>query len=107
MFFSAKPDEPDMLMGKTPIAEQVKSVEDLNKLKAKLKKPVTRVTQQHHVSRDFRRRGEYQRRQARSQRYYSRRRDDRRTRYFSPKGNYRKGQQENKQQDERKTARKN
>lgn len=30
--FSSKPEEPGMLMGKAPIAEQVKSLDELNKL---------------------------------------------------------------------------
>lgn len=37
--FMKKTDKPKMLMGKTLIAVQVKSVNELNKLKAKLKKP--------------------------------------------------------------------
>lgn len=107
--FTAKPDEPEMLMGKTPIAEQVKSVEDLNRLKAKLKKPDPVPSTQVPRQRDFRKRGEYQRRPAKAQRYYNRRRDDtyRRTRYYSPKGNFRKAQQDNRPQEDRKSTRKN
>lgn len=106
--FSAKPDEPEMLIGKTPIAEQVKSLEDLNKLKAKLKKPVSTSTPQAKGHQDFRKRGEYHRRQPRNQRYYNRRRDDnRRRRYYSPKGNYRKSQQERAQDDRKPPPKKN
>lgn len=36
--FSAKPDEPDLLMGKAPIGQQIKSCDDLQKIKNKLKK---------------------------------------------------------------------
>lgn len=54
--FCTKPDEPGMLMGKTPIAEQVKSVDELNKLKAKLKRPDSTGTTQKYQ--DFQRRGE-------------------------------------------------
>lgn len=104
--FTAKPNEPEMLMGKTPIADQVKSVEELNKLKAKLKK-LESSHQPQQRARDFRKKGEYQRRQGKGQRYYNRRREDRSNGYFSPKGNYRKSQQENRQhqyQDDRKTT---
>lgn len=31
--FTSKPDEPEMLMGKAPIGDQAKSLEDLNKLR--------------------------------------------------------------------------
>lgn len=104
--FTAKPNEPDMLMGKTPIAEQVKSVDELNKLKAKLKKP--EPSQQNQKPRDFRKRGEYLRNQFKQNRpYYPRKREERKRRYYSPKGNYRKGQQDNKQEDRKPTSRRN
>lgn len=87
--FSAKPDEPDMLLGKTPIGEQIKTVEELNKLKAKLKKPETSSSQS---KKDFWKGGDYRR--SREYRQRPRRRDDRRSMYFSPKGKQRRFQQE-------------
>lgn len=33
------PEEPDMLLGKTPLGEQMKSCDEINKLKARFKKP--------------------------------------------------------------------
>lgn len=101
--FSSKPEDPGMLMGKAPIAEQVKSLEELNKLKAKLKKPDPNSGG--HKSRDFRKRGEYHTNQFRKPKGYTpRRRDERRKRYYSPKGGYRKQQQDNhfKAQDDKK-----
>lgn len=105
--FTSKPDEPEMLMGKTPIGDQVKSLEDLNKLRAKLKKPDP--TPVAHKPRDFRRRGEYQRNQFRGSRaFIPRRRDDRRRRYSSPKSYHRKNHQDNRNQEEKKqTPRRN
>lgn len=102
--FTTKPHEPEMLMGKTPISEQVKSLDELNKLKQKLKKPESNTGQK---SRDFRKRGEYQsqRNQYKSSRPYApRRREERRNRYFSPKGNYRKSQQDNRPQEDKKSG---
>lgn len=99
--FSSKPEEPGMLMGKAPISEQVKSLDELNKLKAKLKKPDPNANTA--KGRDFRKRGEVQKPHFRNPRGYApRRRDDRRQRYFSPKGNYRKNQQDLKSQEDKK-----
>lgn len=98
---SQKPEEPDMLLGKTPLGEQMKSCEEINKLKAKFKKPDSANLPQ---KKDFRRGGEYKRKQfGRDFKQRNRRREDKSTRYFSPKGNYRKNQQETAQkQEERK-----
>lgn len=98
---SHKPDEPDMLLGKTPLGEQMKSCDELSKLKAKFKKP----DQSAHTStkKDFRRGGEY-RKKPFNRDFKSRGRknvrEDRRTGYYSPKGNFRRGQQEYAQKQE-------
>lgn len=100
---SQKPDEPGMLLGKTPIGEQMKSCDEINKLKAKFKKPDQQA--QNSSKRDFRKGGEYKRKRfGREFKPRGRKREDRRTRYFSPKGTYRKTQQEfGQKQDEKKS----
>lgn len=35
------PEEPEMLLGKTPLGEQIKSCDEINKLEAKFKKAET------------------------------------------------------------------
>lgn len=93
-----KPEEPGMLLGKTPLGEQMKSCEEMNKLKAKFKKP---EHQPQNVQRkDFRKGGDYKRKQ--QFRANNRKRDDRKTRYFSPKGSFRKNQQETAHRQEEK-----
>lgn len=86
--FSAKPDEPEMLMGKAPISEQIKSCEDLRTIKNKLKKQESFQSSNRTNTRkpDFRRRSGFQR-NARTQ-YNRRRYDDRRNRGFSPKRSF-------------------
>lgn len=102
---SQKPEEPGMLLGKTPIGEQMKSCDENNKLKAKFKKPDHTQSTQPAGRKDFRKGGEYKRRQN-NREFRPRKphgRDDRRTRYYSPKGNYRKNQQDVQKQDEKKS----
>lgn len=100
--FTTKPHEPEILMGKTPIADQVNSLDELNKLKQKLKKPETNSGQK---PRDFRKRVEYQGNQYKSSRPYAPcRREERRKQHFSPKGNYRKNQQDNRPQEDKKSV---
>lgn len=98
-----KPEEPEMLLGKTPLGEQMKSCDEINKLKAKFKKPEPQSFT--NPRRDFRRAGgEYKKKPfKRDFRPRNRKREDRRTRYFSPKGSYRKGQQDFQRQEENKT----
>lgn len=95
---SQKPEEPGMLLGKTPLGEQMKSCEELNKLKAKFKKPEQHAPNMQR--RDFRKGGEYKGKQ--QFKPNNRRRNDRKTRYYSPKGSYRKGQQETAHRQEEK-----
>lgn len=108
--FNTKPDEFDKLMGKAPISEQMKSCEDLQKIKNKLKK---QESNQHNTQRfrkggDFRRKSGFQR-NARSN-YNKRRYDDRRNRQFSPRRTFpKKGGQSDKEnkmafQEERKVS---
>lgn len=92
---SQKPEEPGMLLGKTPLGEQMKTCDEINKLKAKFKKPEPHA--QAGPRKDFRKGGEFKKKPFRPN---NRKRDDRKTRYFSPKGSYRKNQQEAVQKQE-------
>lgn len=96
------PEEPEMLLGKTPLGEQMKSCDELNKLKARFKKP---DPQPHGPTRrDFHKGGEYKKKPFnRDFKPRNRKREDRRTRYFSPKGAHRKNQQEAHKQEEKKS----
>lgn len=113
--FSAKPDEPQMLMGKASISEQIKSCEELQKVKNKLKKTDSSTNQNRFPSRkggEFRRKSGFHR-NART--YYNKRRyDDRRNRGFSPRKSTARRQyhneKENKtnfQEDRKVSSRKN
>lgn len=96
---SQKPEEPEMLLGKTPIGEQMKSCDEINKLKAKFKKPESQTNSA--TRKDFHKGGEYKKRQFnRDFKPRNRKREDRRTRYYSPKGTYRKKQQDVQKQQE-------
>lgn len=92
--FAAKPDQPELLMGKAPIGEQIKSCDDLLKIKNKLKKHDTNPVNNRGPFRkggDFRRRhtGGFQR-NSRGQ-YNKRRYEGGRNRTYSQrKGYYRK-----------------
>lgn len=84
--FSSKPNEPHLLMGKASISEQMKSCEDLQKVKNKLKKH----DYSNNSNKSYSRKGGEYRRKSGTQRnartHYNRRRyDDRRTRGFSPR----------------------
>lgn len=102
--FSAKPDEPMLLMGKASISEQVKSCEELQKIRNKLKKHDSNFT-----NKNSSRKGEFRRksggqRSARS--FYNKRRyDDRRTRGFSPRrGAFQRRQYHNNERDFKSTS---
>lgn len=97
------PEEPEMLLGKTPLGEQMKSCDELNKLKARFKKPEPQTSSANR--RDFQKRGEYKRKPFnRDFKPRNRKREDRRTRYLSPKGAYRKNQQDSHKQEEKKNT---
>lgn len=88
-----KTDDRSKLLGKTSVAEHVKSCEELNKLKMKLKKPDPASTRK-----DFRKGGEYRRHQSMNRDgFRNKRRFNKRKRYYSPRGSYRKTQQDNAQ----------
>lgn len=99
---SQKPEEPGMLLGKTPLGEQMKSCDEFNKLKAKFKKPDPQPSSSARKQ-DFRKGGEYKRKQMNTKGFRPKnreRRDDRRTGYYSPKGNYRRNQQQDANQSQ-------
>lgn len=85
--FSAKPEEPTLLMGKAPISEQMKSVDDLLKIKNKLKKPEHQNPSQRGFRKggDFKRKGNQQFQRTSKGQYFKRRFDDRKTRQTSPR----------------------
>lgn len=91
--FSAKPDEHDTLMGKSPIGEQIKSCDDLLKIKNKLKKPEFASSG---TKGGFRKGGDYRKRgntgfQRNSRNQFNKRRyEGGRSRHYSPRRSYRK-----------------
>lgn len=91
--FSGKSSEPDLLLGKSSIAGRIKNREEMSKIKAKLKKPEVNTTQK----RDFRKGGEFARRKFREPRPWNKTKEEFKRRYSSPKGAYRKVQQDRAQ----------
>lgn len=99
--FSAKPEEPELLMGKAPIGDQIKSCDDLQKIKNKLKKHDSNPAGNRG---GFRKGGDFKRKQnsgfQRNQRnqYNRRRYEGGRGRPFSPRKSGRKQSYSNENQ---------